>query len=166
MKLFETWVKHPQLRGAEILLLSECLGSVWPQISESFSQGRTVLTICPEAEADQHVIGKLASIIRSASPKGLIVLTVGGSPHCSLLHALVNEAIYLTSSHALPVRHLVVVEGKTHEVAPETVRIARYLHLVDKLVRAHPEVLAELSEISLEHQAERRAKGGHPASCG
>lgn len=166
MKLLETWVKHPALRGAEILILSECLATIWPGLAQEFSRGRTVLTICPEAELSAHVTGKLASMIRSSAPRTLTVLSVAGSPHCSLLHALVNEALYLAQAYALPVRHFVVVEGNPYPVSSEAIRVSRYLNLVEELVRAHPEAVEKVERLSLEQQAERRAKSANPGrSC-
>lgn len=162
MKLLQTWVKHPKLKEASLLIISECLPTVWPERAAEFSQGRVVLSICPEAEADQHVIGKLASIIRSSCPKELTVLTVGGSPHCALLHGLVNEAVYITQAYNLPVQQFVVIEGKAHRISTQTIRVARYLNLVEKLVRAHPEVVDELARLSLEQRAEKEAKGANP----
>lgn len=160
MKLLQTWVKHPKLNRASLLIISECLPTVWPDQAAEFSQGQVVLGIRPEA--DQHVIGKLASIICSSCPKELTVLTVGGSPHCALLHGLVNEAVYITQAYDLPVQHFVVIEGKAHRISTEAIRVARYLNLVEKLVRAHPEVVDELARFSLEQRAEKEAKGANP----
>jgi len=162
MKLLETWVKHPALCGTEILIISECLGTVWPMLAQEFSRGRTTLTICPEAEISAHVTGKLASIIRSSSPRAITVLTVAGSPHCSLLHALVNEAIYLAKAYSLPIQHFAVVEGKLHPISSAAIRVARYLNLVEKLVQARPEVLDELEKLSLEQRAEKEGKNANP----
>jgi hypothetical protein len=79
-------------------------------------------------------------------------VTIDGSPHCFQLHAAVNEAEYILGEK-LNKRHYVVVDGRDlHEISPDTVRVARYLHLVEKLVRERPEILAELEKHSLEYR--------------
>jgi hypothetical protein len=159
MKLLQTWVKAPFLIGADLLIISECLPRVYPSVSEEFSKGREVLTACPEGEGGDSIYGKLASIIRSVKPKTITVLTIEGSPHCYLLHAAVNEAIYITDSN-IPVGHFVCLNGEAIEVSSEAIRVARYLHLVERAVRSDPYLCQRLAEISLEQQAEEKRKKG------
>ncbi|MGY4707674.1 4Fe-4S ferredoxin [Candidatus Bipolaricaulota sp. J31] len=163
LRLLSTWVKHPALRGADLLVVAECVRTVWPELYGELSQGRAPLSICPEAENDAHVVGKLSSMIRSSMPRSLAVLSVAGSPHCSLLHHLVNEAIYVAGAHGLPLTHLVILEGKVQEVSAAAVRVARYLPLVEELVRRDPGILEELSRYSLEHRAAKGSCDVHPA---
>lgn len=145
------------------MVAAECVFTVWPELQEKLAQGKTALRICPEAEMEAHVVGKLASMIRTAAPRSLAVLSVAGSPHCSLLHHLVNEAIYVARAHELPLTHQVVLGGEIHAISAAAVRVARYLPLVEKLVRRNPEVLEELARYSLEQRAEKEACDAHPA---
>jgi hypothetical protein len=153
MKLLQTWAKAPFLKDADVLIVSECLKPIYPEVAEKFSEGRAVLTVCPEAEQNAIIYGKLASMIRSSPPKTITVLTVECSPHCYLLHAAVNEAIYIADSN-IPVSHFVCLNGETIQVSNEAIRMARYLHLVEKALCDNPQLREKLAGLSLEQQAE------------
>jgi len=157
MKLLQTWAKAPFLKDANLLLVSECLKHICPKVAEEFSKGRVVLTVCPEAEPNAIIYGKLASMIKSRKPKTITVLTVECSPHCYLLHAAVNEAIYIADSD-IPVRHFVCLDGEAIEVSNEAIRMARYLHLVERALNNDPRLRERLAELSLEQQAEMRRR--------
>jgi len=151
MKLLETWVKAPFLKEASLLLAGECVQSVYPDLYKRFVEGRTGLTSCPEAESVGSIMGKLASIITCSKPREIKVLTMEGSPHCFALHAALNQALFITGSN-IPTQHLVIVNGKVFEVSPESVRLGRYLHLVQKCIENYPQILEELGRYSLEHR--------------
>jgi len=151
MKLIEIWVKAPLLREASLLLVGECVQVIYPRIYKNFVEGRVALTSCPEAESAGAIMGKLASIITCSRPKEITVLTVEGSPHCFVLHAAMNEALFVTGSN-IPSKHFVIVKGEPIEVSPESVRVGRYLHLTQKCIEKYPEILKELSRHSLEHR--------------
>lgn len=76
-------MKAPLLREAEILIASECLPAVNPELFKELSNGKVVLLACPEKEP-QAYYGKIASIIRSSRPKKILVVTVDGSLIVSL----------------------------------------------------------------------------------
>jgi hypothetical protein len=154
-KLIPTWAKDPRLAGGDLLIVSECLGAVWPDVLARASDGRVVFTVCPEHETVAVVYGKLASMIRSGRPKSISVLTVECSPHCYTLHAAVLEAIYISGAHDVPLSLAVCHEGEVRPISPLTVRVARYLHVLDDLVKQHPEVSDRLAALSLEHRADR-----------
>ena len=151
MKLLETWVKAPLLKGASLLLVGECVQAVCPDLYKRFMEGRVVLTSCPETESVGTIMGKLASIITCSKPGEIKVLTMDGSPHCFALHAALNQALFVTSLN-IPSQHFVVVDGKAVEVSPESVRLGRYLHLVQKCIENYPQILEELVRYSLEHR--------------
>ena len=151
--VWNTWVKTPYIRHEhkEWLIASACLPLVAPSIFEELSKDRAVLLACPEQENPTHY-GKIASMVRSCQPQEIIVDTVEGSPHCFTLHASVNEAEYILGEK-VEREHYVILEGKDLlKIDPTAVRIARYLHLVDKLVKDNPSILKELSSYSLEHK--------------
>lgn len=148
-RLWAIWVKAPPLRGADILVASACLPHVNREVFENLSAGRVVLLACPEAEGAAYY-GKIASIIRSSKPRSLVVVTVDGSPHCFALHASVNEAEYILGER----KHYVLLNAKElKEISPDAVRVARYLSLVEELVKAHPQILEKLKELSLEYRS-------------
>jgi len=149
--LLNTWVKAPYLKNTNIVVASACLTKVNPGILEEFSKNKVVLLACPEQEGFAHC-SKIAAIIRCSCPRSITVVTMEGSPHCYTLHAIVSEAVFLTGSN-IKRKHFVVVNGLTlKEISVEAVRLARYLHLVDELLKTHPEVLKELKKLSLEQK--------------
>jgi len=160
--LLSTWVKTPRLRERELLIASACLSRVNAKMFEKLTKNREVLLVCPERESALYY-GKIASIIRSSRPKRIIVVTVEGSPHCFTVHASVNEAEYILNED-IPREHYVLVDtDRLIRISSESVRVARYLHLVDKLVKRYPEILKELEKYSLEHKLaiERRKRISH-----
>ncbi len=151
--IWSTWVKTPYIRERhkEWLIASACLPLVAPEIFQELEKGKAVLLACPEREPPTHY-GKMASMIRSCRPEKITVATVEGSPHCFTLHASVNEAEYILGERVKR-EHYVVLNGKELiPIKPEAVRVARYLHLVDRLLRQDPSVLDQLAAHSLEHQ--------------
>lgn len=151
MRLLETWVKAAFLKDASLLLMSECAQAVSPDLCKEFMKGRVALTCCPTFENSGLIMGKLASIMACSLPKEVMLLTMDGSPHCFALHSALNQALFLTKSN-IPSSHYVIVNGKAEEISPETVRIGRYLHLVQKCIQKCPEILDELRRYSLEQK--------------
>ncbi len=150
MKLLETWVKAPFLKNTSLLLMSECAEAVL-DLCKEFMKGRLVLTSCPTAENSGLIMGKLSSILTCSSPKEITLLTVDGSPHCFTLHSAMSQALFLTKSN-IPSSAYVIVDGKAVEVSPESVRVGRYLHLVQKCIQKHPQIVDELVHYSVEQK--------------
>ncbi len=156
MRLIETYVKAPFLKEASLLLMGECVPTVFPDVCKEFTEGRVVLTSCPEAENSGLITDKLAAILVCSSPREVTVLTIDGSPHCFTLHASVNKALFITKAE-IPSSHFVIVDGKAMEVSPESVRVGRYLHLVQKCIERNPEVLEDLRRRSLEYRCLKKS---------
>ena len=149
-KLMESWAKSPFLNDADVLVVGECVQNSYPEIFARMSEGKVVLTVCPEAE--QPIFGKLASMITSTRPRQLEVLTVDCSPDCYTLHAGVNEAVYVSKS-TVPHRHFVILNGDVNEVSPEAIRLSRYLTLTQKAIEDNPELVELLNKYSLEQKS-------------
>lgn len=150
MWLWSVWVKTLKLNNSDILIASACLPHVNGELFEKLSNGKQVLFACPERESAAYY-GKIASIIKSSRPKTITVATIDGSPHCFQLHAAVNEAVYIAGEDIVK-KHYVIVDGeKLVEISPNSIRVARYLHLVEKLISMYPEILDELKKHSLEY---------------
>ncbi len=152
--VWSTWVKAPVLKSKKLFIVSACLPVVNPKLFEEISKQGTVLLACPEREPATHY-GKIASMIRSNEEyiEEIIVITIDGSPHCFTLQASVNEAEYILGKKVKK-RHYVLVDGKELvEIDPVSIRVARYLHIVNKLVKEHrDQIEEELSKHSLEHK--------------
>jgi hypothetical protein len=157
MKLLETYVKSSFLKDASLLIAGECVQYAFPKIYERLAEGRVVLTSCPETENAGLITGKIATILTCASPKEIAVLTVDGSPNCFQLHAAINQAVFISKAKT-PLRHMVIVQDDVREVSAESVRIARYLHLVQKCIHENPKILGDLNRYSLEHICSARRK--------
>lgn len=149
--VWSIWVKTPILKGSDILIVSACLPYVNPRLFEELSKDKVVLLACPERENPTHY-GKIASIIRSSKPRSITVVTIDGSPHCFTLHASVNEAEYILGEKVEKKHYVIVNARELKEISPDAIRVARYLHLVDELLREKPEVLEKLRKLSLEYR--------------
>ena len=122
-----------------------------PKIYEKILEMGVVLENCPEQEGGLSY-GKIASIIRTNNPKKIKVITIDGSPHCLMLQAAVNEAVYILGEK-VEREHYVLINGKEMiKISPESIRVARYLSLVESLVKKNVEILEELKKVSKEHQ--------------
>ncbi|ABM80162.1 hypothetical protein [Hyperthermus butylicus] len=156
--VWSTWVKAPILRNRDLLIASACLPFVNPELFRKLAEGKTALLACPERESPAHY-GKIASIIRSSKPRSITIVTIDGSPHCFALHASANEAEYILGER-VEKKHYVVVNGEELvEISPNAVRVARYLHIVDKIIREHPEIMKELDRVSLEYRQAKKLIG-------
>jgi len=148
--LWSVWVKAPILKVKKLYITSACLPYVNRELFNKIAGDGTVLLACPEREPPTHY-GKIASIIRSCEPDEVIVITIDGSPHCLTLQASVNEAEYILGRRVNK-RHYVVVDSKELiEVSPNAIRVARYLHIVNNLIRGNNYVEEELRRHSLEY---------------
>lgn len=154
-RLWATWAKAPQLRGSDVLIVAACLPFINRRLYEELARGKVVLLACPEQEPNAFY-GKIASMIRSTRPRSITVVSIEGSPHCALLHASVNEAEYILNEK-IERRHYVVLNAEElREISPDAVRVARYLHLVQRLIDKNPEILRELEKYSLEYNAAKK----------
>jgi hypothetical protein len=150
--LWSTWVKSPILKSKKLYIVSACLPQVNKELYERICSEGTVLLACPEKESPTYY-GKLASMLRSNEEfiEELIIITIDGSPHCFTLQASVNEAEYILG-RKVKREHYVLVNGtELINIDPNVIRIARYLHIVNKLIRENPSVVRELSRCSLEY---------------
>lgn len=160
--VWSIWVKTPALKDRDILIASACLPHVNLKLFQEFAKNRFVLLACPEKEPSAYY-GKIASIIRSAKPRSITIVTIDGSPHCFALQASLNEAEYILGEK-IPRKHYIVVNGiEVKEISPNAIRVARYLHLVNELINKVPEVVKKLEVLSAEYRKahEMELRGGH-----
>ncbi len=122
-----------------LIVCGKCLEVEWPDLIEGLGNEAVVTWACPERDHINVISLKLASILARVSLKELTILTVDGSPHCVQLHHAVEEAIKVTKSEDLSVRHLVCHGDKLIEVSPRAVKVARYLSKVERLLRLEEE---------------------------
>ena len=132
--LLSTSVAAKDVRGASVLIYSECLRHEWPELLAQQAEGRVALSVCLEREHISHITAKLATMLVMGRPAQLVVLTVDGSPHCLQVHFAAEQALRLTGL-PVTVKHLVVEKGRLYEVGPDVVRAARHLSEVAALMR-------------------------------
>ncbi len=119
----------------KLLILGRCVEAEHPWAVEQFiEQGYGVLTVCLEAEHINMVGFKLAGILVRGDYGEVAVLTVDGSPHCTQLHWMVEEACRITG-YTGSRRHFVIYKGRLAEISREAVKTSRYLYKVHRLLR-------------------------------
>ncbi|AKG38172.1 hypothetical protein MA03_01160 [Infirmifilum uzonense] len=134
-RLTETNVASKLMRETRrVLIYGACVRDEYPEIYESFSQGRTPLAVCLESEHFNVVALKVASMFARVNLEEVVVLTVDGSPHCVGLHHAVEEAAKVSGKDVM-IRHVVIEEGSPIEVSNQAVKTARYLSRVERLMK-------------------------------
>ncbi len=124
-----------------LLVYGTCIRDEYPEIFSAWARGRVPLAVCMEAEHFNMVGLKLASIICRVDLEEVIVLTVDGSPHCVQLHHVLEEVKKIIGGNKSMIRHFVVEKNRVVEVDPITIKTARYLSRVKKLIdRGKPPV--------------------------
>lgn len=127
MNLLEVNAGSRYVRGENVLIYGSCIESEHPWILKETSEDRNLFSICLEKEHMNAVVYKLATMFRLSNPPNeFTVLTVDGSPHCVQLHYAVEEACKLTG-HKIPIKHLVIFNGKVVDISPNVVKLSRYL---------------------------------------
>jgi NAD-dependent dihydropyrimidine dehydrogenase PreA subunit len=96
----------PFLKGADLLLVADCVPIAFPSLHQAFLKGRTVLIGCPKLDDAQAYIEKLAAIFSQAGVKRVTVVMME-VPCCSGLSTIVNRAL-AKSGQQLPVEQVVV----------------------------------------------------------
>ncbi|MHC4599830.1 MAG: ATP-binding protein [Planctomycetota bacterium] len=64
----------PFLKGADLLLVADCVGFAFPQVHGKLIAGKAVAIGCPKLDDIQAHIDRLAEILRGARPKSLTVV--------------------------------------------------------------------------------------------
>jgi len=113
-----------------ILVYSACIDEEYPEILDKFKD-RTKLSICLEEHHINKVAKKLMAIIHKRKVKDVTILTMDGSPHCVQLHFALEE---IENYFDIEIKHYVIEKGELIEVSKESVRSARHLSEVEKLI--------------------------------
>jgi len=133
MELLSTNVNRLKLRNSSLLVYGTCVGVEAQNVFKKLSKGRVLLHVCLE-EAHMDKVGfKLATILMTSKPREIIVLTIDGSPHCLQLHFTVEQAKNITNSK-VKITHYVIEHGKLFQISSDTVKTARHLSKIQKLL--------------------------------
>ncbi len=140
-KLIDCNARSKRIRlSNKMLIIGRCVEVEHGEVLSFFKDtGYSVFSVCLEEEHINMVGFKLAGILRRCRDflKEVAVLTVDGSPHCVQLHFMVEEAFKVTGLEGeIRRKHFVIVRGEgVVEVPKESVKVARYLSKVSKLIK-------------------------------
>jgi ferredoxin len=104
-------VTAPYLKGADLLISADCVGSSHPDFHEELVRGRVLIIACPKLDDAEHYVEKLTELFRTNGPKSVTVahMTV---PCCFGLIQIVKQAI-AGSGKTIPYAEVTVdVNGK------------------------------------------------------
>jgi hypothetical protein len=134
LELMSVSVKSPLLRERDLLIYSKCLPTEHSKVFEKAVKEKTALAVCMSEEHLDKVGFKLATIIAYVRPSSITILTMDGSPHCTQLHAVAEQAKRIAQTD-VRIRHLVVEEGALVEVSSQAVYFSRHLSKIEGLLR-------------------------------
>ena len=104
----------PFLKGADLLVLADCVPVAYPSLHENFLKGKAVMMGCPKFDDAEHYIEKFAQICKQSGIKSLtsVVMEV---PCCSALPMIVKRGMEL-SGVKIPMEEVVIsTRGKVLE---------------------------------------------------
>ncbi len=106
--------KAPFLKGADLLVVADCVPVSYPTFHRDFLQGKAVMMGCPKFDDVQAYVEKFAEIFKTGGIKSITTLVVE-VPCCSGLPRIVKKALEL-SGKDIPLEQVVIsTRGKILE---------------------------------------------------
>lgn len=96
----------PFLKGADLLVVADCVPVAFPSLHHDFMQGKAVMIGCPKFDDAQEYIDKFASIFKTAGIKS-ITTVVMEVPCCSGLPVMVRKGLEASGAR-IPLNQVVV----------------------------------------------------------
>ena len=96
----------PFLKGADLLVVADCVPVAFPGLHQEFMQGKAVMIGCPKFDDGQEYIDKFAAIFKTAGIKS-VTTVVMEVPCCSGLPVMVRKGLEKSGSQ-IPVTQVVV----------------------------------------------------------
>jgi NAD-dependent dihydropyrimidine dehydrogenase PreA subunit len=96
----------PFLKGADLLVLADCVPVAFPGLHQELLQGRVVMIGCPKFDDAQEYVDKFAAIFKTARIKSITVVVME-VPCCSGLPAMVRKGLKAAGAQ-IPINRLVV----------------------------------------------------------
>jgi NAD-dependent dihydropyrimidine dehydrogenase PreA subunit len=101
----------PFLKGADLLVLADCVPVAFPTLHRDFLQGKRVMMGCPKFDDTQAYVEKFAQICRDSGIRS-ITTVVMEVPCCSALPVIVRKGMDL-SGVRIPMEEVIIsVRGK------------------------------------------------------
>jgi Fe-S-cluster-containing hydrogenase component 2 len=96
----------PFLKGADLLVVADCVPVAFPSLHQDFMQGKAVMIGCPKFDDAQEYLDKFAAIFKTAGIKS-VTIVVMEVPCCSGLPAMVRKGLE-KSGGRIPMTQVVV----------------------------------------------------------
>lgn len=96
----------PFLKGADLLVLADCVPVAFPSLHSEFLEGKAVMMGCPKLDDAQSYIDKFEQVFRSAGIKS-ITTVIMEVPCCSGLPMIVKKALE-ASGKSIPMEQVVI----------------------------------------------------------
>jgi NAD-dependent dihydropyrimidine dehydrogenase PreA subunit len=104
----------PFLKGADLLVLADCVPVAFPTLHRDFLKGKAVMMGCPKFDNTQAYIEKFAQIARHSGIRS-ITAVVMEVPCCAALPVIVQKGLKLAGA-AIPMEEVIIsVRGKILE---------------------------------------------------
>jgi NAD-dependent dihydropyrimidine dehydrogenase PreA subunit len=101
----------PFLKGADLLVLADCVGPAYPRLHDELMAGKTVLMGCPKLDKAEEYVEKFTEIFRSAGVQSVTVAMME-VPCCTGLNAIVEQAMQ-KAGVSIPVEQVIIgVKGE------------------------------------------------------
>jgi Fe-S-cluster-containing hydrogenase component 2 len=104
----------PFLKGADLLVVADCVPVAFPSLHQEFMQGKAVMIGCPKFDDAQEYIEKFAAIFTTAGTKSVtsVVMEV---PCCSGLPVIVRKGLEKSGSQIPMTQVVVSTQGRIIE---------------------------------------------------
>jgi ferredoxin len=99
----------PFLKGADLLLVADCVPFAYAEFHRDFLSGKSVLVACPKLDDAQAHLDKLALILRKSTINSITVVRME-VPCCSGLTAIAKQALKI-SQKDIPLKEVVIGIG-------------------------------------------------------
>ena len=96
----------PFLKGADLLVLADCVPVAFPTVHRDFISGKAVLMGCPKLDNAQYYIEKFAQIFKESGVKS-ITTVIMEVPCCGGLPMIIKKGMEMAGVN-IPMEHVVI----------------------------------------------------------
>lgn len=106
--------KAPFLKGADLLVLADCVAVAYSRLQSDFIKGKVVMMGCPKFDGAEEYIEKFAEIFKTAGIKSITTVYME-VPCCSGLPMIVKKGLEM-SGQSIPMNDVIIsTRGKLME---------------------------------------------------
>lgn len=96
----------PFLKGADLLVIADCVAVAYPHLHRDFLKGRAVMMGCPKFDDAEGYVRKFAQVFKAAGLKSVSIVTME-VPCCSGLPHIVKKGM-AASGTEVPLKEIVI----------------------------------------------------------